>query len=146
MSGQQEAGILLGAAPEPTTEFNSTFFGVGYSHERSGQVGFLIYRVGDGKDGHIVDLEIPDSSLPFTISECKYEIIVEYDRDRKLIAAIEVNGVDVTDRLPAAHLTQKAENGMFGIRSLIRGNAPDLNLQQFYWYYQVDHDDRRNEP
>jgi hypothetical protein len=146
MSGHQEAGILLLAAPEPRTEFNSTFFGVSYKHERSGQIGSLIYRVGDGKDGHVVDVEIPDSSLPFTISEGEYEIVVEYDLDRKTIAAIRVNGVDVTDRLPAASLTQTVENGMFGIRSLIRGNDPDLNLQQFYWYYQVDHDDRPDEP
>lgn len=137
-SGSQEAGIILLADQSEPTEYNSTFVGVSFDSSRSDTMGWLIYRVGDGKDGYRTNLEVPDTVLPFKITEGEFEIIVDHDVGNNCLSQIKVNEVDVTDQLPLQVLRQRKQRGLFGIRSIINNTNPKVNLQQFYWSYRVE--------
>ena len=78
-SGTQEAGIVLLAGPSEASEFNSTFVGVRFDSSRSETMGWLVYRVGNGRDGYGTQIELADTTLPFKIIEGEYEIIVDHD-------------------------------------------------------------------
>ena len=139
LSGFQEAGIIILADSNEPTDFNTTFIGVGYDGRRSGSTGFLIYRSGDGKEGYRISLEVPDTSLPFNITEGEYGIVVDHDISQNILTAIIINGIDVTNYWGVKERTQMIKHGMYGIRSVIGKSNPNVNLQQFYWYYQVNY-------
>lgn len=137
-SGTQEAGIVLLADPSEASEFNSTFIGVRFDGSRSGTKGWLVFRVGDGRDGFRTETEVADTALPFKIIEGEYEIIVEHDLAKNVLTRVNVNGVDVADRWSLRDRRQKVSRGRFGIRSAIHNTNPLVNLRQFYWYYRVE--------
>ena len=137
-SGTQEAGIVLLADPSETNEFKSTFIGVRFDSSRSETMGWLVYRVGNGRDGYRTQTEVADTALPFKVVEGEYEIIVEHDVAKNALTRVTVNGVDVTDRWSIEHRRQKVSRGRFGVRSAIHNTNPLVNLQQFYWYYRVE--------
>jgi hypothetical protein len=137
-SGAQEAGIIILANPQEPTEFNSTFVGVGLDSSRPEALGRLIYRVGDGKAGYRTNLAIPDTALPFKITEGEFEIILEHDVATNVLQQIRVNGVDVTDRWPLQDRRQNLWQGLFGIRSTMNSTLSKVHLQQYYWYYRVE--------
>ena len=137
-SGTQEAGIVLLADPSEASEFNSTFIGVRFDSSRSEMMGWLVYRVGNGRDGFRTQTEIADTALPFKITEGEYEIIIEHDLAKNVLTRIKVNGVDVADRWSLQDRRQKVLRGRFGVRSAIHNTNPRVNLQQFYWYYRVE--------
>ncbi len=84
-SGTQEAGIVLLADPSEPSEFNSTFIGVRFDSSRSETMGWLVYRVGNGRDGFRTQTEVADTALPFKIIEGEYEIIVEHDLAKNVV-------------------------------------------------------------
>jgi hypothetical protein len=137
-SGTQEAGIVLLAEPSRPSEFNSTFLGVRFDSSRPETMGWLIYRVGNGDEGYRTKTEVPDTTLPFKITEGEFEIIVEHDVVKNVLRLIKINGADVTDRWSLQDRTQRMSRGRFGIRSLIHNTNPHVSLQQFYWYYRVE--------
>jgi hypothetical protein len=137
-SGTQEAGIILLADPSAPNDFNSTFLGIQFNNSRSGTMGRVIYRVGNGRDGYRTNAEVPDTALPFKITEGEFEIIVDHDVATNALKRVRINGVDVTERWPLQDRMQRISRGLFGIRSLIHNTNPSVNLQQFYWYYQVE--------
>jgi hypothetical protein len=137
-SGTQEAGIVLLADPSRPSEFNSTFLGVQFDSSRPETMGRLIYRVGNGDEGYRTKTEVPDTTLPFKITEGEFEIIVEHDVVKNVLRLIKINGADVTDRWSLQDRTQRISLGRFGIRSLIHNTNPHVSLQQFYWYYRVE--------
>ena len=137
-SGIQEAGIIILADPGSPTRVNSTFAGVGFDSTRSGTMGWLKYRVGDGAGGYRTDIEIPDTVLPFKITEGEYEVVVEHDVQRNIITALKVNNVDVTKELSDAERSQRLKSGYYGIGSMINNMRSGINLNQFYWYYRVE--------
>ena len=136
-SGVQEAGILMLAEPSEPTEFNSTFVGVIFDSSRSETMGWLIYRVGDGNEGYRTNLEVPDTFLPFKITEGEFEIIVVHDVNQNVLVSIKVNDVDVTSQWPLEVLKQRNHQGLYGFRSLIN-SSPSVSLKQFYWFYRVE--------
>ena len=101
-------------------------------------MGWLVYRVGNGRDGYRTQIELADTTLPFKIVEGEYEIIVEHDLAKNVLREIKINGVDVADRWSLQDRRQKALRGRFGVRSAIHNTNPRVNLQQFYWYYRVE--------
>ena len=101
-------------------------------------MGWLVYRVGNGRDGFRTQTEVADTALPFKIIEGEYEIIVEHDLAKNVLTRVKVNGVDVADRWSVQDRRQKVSRGRFGIRSAIHNTNPRVNLQQFYWYYRVE--------
>lgn len=135
-SGSQEAGILLLAEPSEPTDFNSTFLGVGFDERREASKGRLIFRVGDGKRAYRTNLEIPETNLPFKITEGEFEIVLDHDVGANVLTRIMVNGVDVTNRWSAKDRTQRIYQGLFGIRSGMTGGKS--TLRQYYWYYRVE--------
>jgi len=137
-SGIQEAGVVLLAQPSRPQEYNSTFVGIQFDSSRKNTKGRLIYRIGDGQAGYRTALEIPDTVLPFKITEGEFEIIVEHDVAKNLLRQIKVNGIDVTDRFSLRDRSQRAPRGLFGIRSEIHNTNPRVSLQQYYWYYRVE--------
>ena len=137
-SGIQEAGIVLLADPLEPSEFNSTFIGVRFDSRRSEMMGWLVYRVGNGRDGFRTQTEVADTALPFKIIEGEYEIIVEHDLANNVLTRVKVNGVDVADRWSVQDRRQKVSRGRFGVRSAIQNTNPRVNLKQFYWYYRVE--------
>jgi hypothetical protein len=141
-SGIQEAGLLiLGESPEPT-EFNSTFVGVAYDWSQAETPGWLRYRVGNGRDGYRTDAAIPDTVLPFKVAAGEYEIIVEHDVPNNLLSRVHINGVDITGHWAPSDRRQRIARGLFGIRALMDAHGSGVPLQQFYWYYRVDEDQR----
>jgi len=137
-SGTQEAGIVLLAEPSGPGESKSTFVGVQFDSSHSETMGRLIYRVGDGQNGYRSALEVPDTVLPFKITEGEFEIVVEHDVTTNVLRRIRINGVDVTGQFSLRHRLQRIPRGLFGIRSEIHNTNPRVSLQQFYWYYRVE--------
>jgi hypothetical protein len=137
-SGAQEAGILILAEPSGTTEFNSTFIGIGIDGDNPTTMGRLIYRVGDGDKGYKVNRETPDSDLPFKIREGEYEIIVHHNIEENLLKQVIINGIDISKQLLSQESIQSLSQGLFGIRAAIRNPETSINLKQYYWYYRVD--------
>jgi hypothetical protein len=137
-SGTQEAGIILLAEPSEPNEFNSTFVGIQFDNGRSDTMGRVIYRVGNGRDGYRTNVEIPDTALPFRITEGEFEIIVDHEVGTNTLKRIKINGVDLTHCWPLQDRMQRIPRGRFGIRSLIHNTNPRASLQQFYWYYRVE--------
>jgi hypothetical protein len=113
--------------------------GIQFDSGRSATKGSLVYNVGDGRDGYRTKLEIPDTTLPFRITEGEFEIIVEHDVAKNLLSRVEINGVDVTNHLPLQDRLQRLSRGLFGIRSAMHNTTPQVRLQQFYWYFRVEH-------
>jgi hypothetical protein len=137
-SGVQEAGMIILANPQEPTEFNSTFVGIGLNSSHPEVLGWLIYRVGDGKAGYRTNLAIPDTALPFKVTEGEFEIIVVHDVATNVLRQILVNGVDVTDQWPLQDRRQDLKQGLFGIRSTMNSTLSEVSLRQFYWYYTVE--------
>ncbi len=136
-SGRQEAGIFILADPSGPQEFNSTFIGVLLNVGGSGQAGGLVYRVGDGKNGYRTNTIIPDSVLPYSMSEGEYEIVADHDVERDTINSFRVNGIEVIGKLTSEERSQRIDRGLFGIRGAIEDES-DISQQQFYWYYRVE--------
>ena len=137
-SGTQEAGIVLLADPAQPREFNSTFIGVQFDSGRTETKGRLVYRVGDGRADYRTNVEVPDTALPFKITEGEFGIVVDHDVASHELKRVEVNGADVTDRWSKRDRAQRIASGLFGLRSLIHNTNPRVSLQQFYWYYRVE--------
>lgn len=135
--GSQEAGIVMLAEPSEPTEFGSTFVGVAIDDSGSGTMGWLIYRIGDGEKGYRTNLKVPDTTLPFEITEGEFEIIVDHDVAKNVLRQIRVNGVDLTDQWSFEDRTQRVSQGMFGIRGATNISKSKASLHQFYWYYSV---------
>lgn len=136
--GRQEAGIILLAEPSRPGEFNSTFVGVQFDSSRADTKGRLVYSVGDGQENYRTRIEVPDTALPFQITEGEFEIIVEHDVTKNVLSRIKVNGVDVTDFWSLDQRMQRNTRGLFGIRSAIHNTNPRVKLQQYFWYYRVE--------
>ena len=137
-SGIQEAGLLILGGPDKITEFNATSVGVAYDKSRLETAGWARYRVGNGRDGYRTNLEIPDTQLPFKVTEGEYEIIVAHDLDSNTLTQIRINGEDITSYLPPSDRQQRVAHGVFGIRVLMDAHDSGVGLQQFYWYYRVE--------
>jgi hypothetical protein len=105
----------------------------------------VIYRVGNGRDGYRTNAEVPDTALPFKITEGEFEIIVDHDVATNALKRVRINGVDLTQRWPLQDRMQRIPRGLFGIRSLINNTNPRVKLQQFYWYYRVEELTRINQ-
>ena len=99
-----------------------------------------MYRVGNGRDGYRTNSEIPDTSLPFKVTEGEYEIIVEHDVSENMLSRIQINGVDITDHWTLSDRKQRIAHGFFGIRASMDAHGSGVRLQQFYWYYRVEVD------
>ena len=122
-SGAQEAGMMIMADPRGPTEFTSTFVGVGLDSSHPEALGRLIYRVGDGQAGYRTNLAIPDSALPFKMTEGELEIILDHDVGAKVLRQIRVNGVDVTDQWALQDRRLPLQRGLFGMRSTFNSAA-----------------------
>lgn len=136
--GKQEAGILILADEDNPTGFNSTFIGVALDSGRKETIGWLRYRVGNGISGYQTDVDIPDTELPFKITEGEYEIIVDHDLQRKLITNIRINGEEMSGYFDAKELSQRARRGLLGLRSMIENDNSGVNPKQYYWYFSVE--------
>jgi hypothetical protein len=141
-TGMQEAGVLLLVDLSEPSEYGATFVGVAVDHDRPSTPGWLVYRVGDGKQGYRTRLEIPDTALPMQFREGEYEFAVEHDVAQNVLRRINVNGVDVTDRMPLLARRQRLTQGLFGVRSMLSGVSRG-RLQQFYWSYRVEQTERK---
>ena len=137
-SGFQEAGLLILGEANAPTEFNSTFIGVGFDHNRAATRGFVTYRVGNGQNGYKTNSEIPDTSLPFQITEGEHEIVVDHDVKNNVLKRIQINGQDLTAMFSVSDRTQRVPRGLFGIRASMDSLGSGVRLQQFYWYYRVE--------
>lgn len=137
-SGSQEAGLLILGEPAGPNEFNTTFIGVSFDRSRTQTPGWIKYRVGDGRDGYQTDVEIPDTSLPFKVTEGEYEIVADHDARRNTLNQIRINGVDLTPFFPASSRKQRISRGFFGIRAAMDPLGSGVQLRQFYWYYRVE--------
>jgi hypothetical protein len=136
--GAQEAGVIILTNRPGPPEFNSTFVGIGLDSSHPETMGRLIYRVGDGEAGYRNNLTIPDTELPFKITEGEFEIVLEHDVAANVLRQIRVNGVDVTDQWTLEDRRQPLRQGQFGIRSMLNSTLSRVNLRQFYWYYRVE--------
>jgi len=137
-SGFQEAGLLiLGEATGPT-DFNSTFIGIAFDRSRRETPGWVKYRVGNGRNGHKTNVEIPDTSLPFQVTEGEYEIIVDHNVTDNVLEKVRINGEDITESFSLDDRKQRLRRGLFGIRASIDPLGSGVTLQQFYWYYRVE--------
>jgi hypothetical protein len=50
--------------------------------------------------------------------------------------------VDITGHWAPSDRRQRIARGLFGIRALMDAHGSGVPLQQFYWYYRVDEDQR----
>jgi hypothetical protein len=137
-SGIQEAGLLILVDLEQPIEFHSTFLGVAFDSSRPETPGWVRYRVGDREDGYRTNADIPDTILPFKITEGEYEIIVEHDIDSRMLKHIRINGEDLTAYWTPADRRQPVSGGQYGLRALMDAHRSGVSLQQFYWYYRVE--------
>ena len=144
-SGFQEAGLLILGEPNGLMEFNSTFIGVAFDRNRAATPGSVRYRVGNGHDGYRTNSEIPDTSLPFRVTEGEYEIVVDHDVKNNILKRIQINGKDLTGSFSLDDRKQRIARGLFGIRTAMDPLDSVVTLQQFYWYYRVE-DITRMEP
>jgi hypothetical protein len=139
-SGIQEAGLLFLGEPTGTHELNSTFVGIAYDRSRMETPGWVRYRVGNGRDGYRTATELPDTMLPFKITQGEYAITVEHDVADNVLGRIVINGVDLTDRWTLSDRKQRLSHGLFGVRAMMDPHNSGVRLQQFYWYYSVEVD------
>jgi hypothetical protein len=137
-SGSQEAGLLILGDSTEASEFKATFIGIAFDRSRTRTSGWVKYRVGNGRDNYRTNFEIPDSSLPFKITEGEYEIIVDHDVETNLLEKIQINGRDITKLFTPDDLKQRIARGLFGIRAYMDPLSSGVRLQQFYWYYRVE--------
>jgi hypothetical protein len=137
-SGAQEAGLLILAEPGSPTEFKSTFIGVVFDRRRRETSGWVKYRVGDGTTAHRTDVEIPDTTLPFRVTEGEYEITVDHDVERSVLSLIQINGADITGHVDSHGRKQRIDRGWFGLRTSMDPLDAGVELRQFYWYYRVE--------
>ena len=137
-SGIQEAGLLILSEPAGSNEFQSTFVGVAYDRSRVQTPGWVKYRVGNGRDGYRTDSEVPDTALPFRITEGEHELIVEHDIDNNILSRIQLNDADLTNYWGPLDRQQRISHGRFGIHALMDAYDSGVSLQQFYWYYRVE--------
>lgn len=144
-SGFQEAGLLILGDPRGVTEYNSTFIGIGFDRNRPGTPGSVRYRIGNGQNGYRTNSEIPDTSLPFRVTEGEYEIIVDHDVKNDLLTRIQINGQILTEAFSVSDRKPGKPRGVFGIRTSMDPLDSGVTLQQFYWYYRVQ-DITRMEP
>jgi hypothetical protein len=131
------------STPAEAMEFTSTFLGVAYDTSRRETPGWVKYRVGNGRDGYRTNSEIPDTALPFKVTEGEYELVVEHDVGDNTLSRIQLNGVDITGHWAPLDRRQRISQGWFGIRAVMDAHGSGVRLQQFYWYYRVE-DDRRS--
>jgi hypothetical protein len=94
--------------------------------------------VGNGRDGYRTNSEIPDTQLPFEITEGEYEVVAVHDVGSNMLTQIRINGVDITGYWPPSERQQRVPHGLFGIRALMDAHGSGVRLQQFYWYYRVE--------
>jgi hypothetical protein len=94
--------------------------------------------VGNGSDGYRTNVAIPDTKLPFKITEGEYEIIVAHDLASNTLTHMRINGEDITGYVLPADRQQRVAQGVFGIRVLMDAHDSGVGLQQFYWYYRVE--------
>ena len=137
-SGFQEAGLLILGDTTGTIDFNSTFIGIAFDRSRSETRGWVKYRVGNGANGYRTNLEIPDTLLPFHVTEGEHEIIADHDVHNNTLGRIQINGVDITGHVPLPDRRQRIHHGLFGIRGFMDPLGSGVSLQQFYWYYRVE--------
>jgi hypothetical protein len=137
-SGFQEAGLLILGEPTGTTDFNATFVGIAFDRSRSATRGWVKYRVGNGADGYRTNVEIPDTLLPFRVTEGEHEIIADHDVRNNTLERIQINGIDITGHVPLADRRQRVQRGLFGIRGYMDALDSGVSLQQFYWYYRLE--------
>jgi hypothetical protein len=137
-SGFQEAGLLILSETGETSDFNSTFVGIAFDRTRTETPGWVVYRVGNGMNGYRTNVEIPDSLLPFRVTDGEHEIIVEHDVRNKRLSRIQIDGADITSHVPLSDRRQRIERGRFGVRGLMDSLGSGVSLQQFYWYYRVE--------
>jgi hypothetical protein len=138
LSGRQEAGITFLSDKNNPSDHNSTFIGVALDSSRVETIGWFRYRVGNGKSGYQTDVDIPDTDIPFDITEGEYEIIVDHDVQKKLITKIIVNGEEISSHFNTTELSQRERRGLFGLRSMINNDNSGVNLKQYYWFYSVE--------
>jgi hypothetical protein len=81
---------------------------------------------------------MPDSSLPFRVTEGEYEIIVDHDVGNNVLRRIQINGKDITQLLTPGERKQRLARGLFGIRASMDSLGSDVTLKQFYWHYRVE--------
>ena len=136
--GSQEAGLLILGDPAGPMEATSTFVGIAFDGEHTETRGWLKFRMGDGSAGYRTHLAIPDTSLPFRVTEGEYEIVVEHAVAANLLTRIRVNGIDITDLLPPASRTPPGSRGVYGIWAAMDARRARVPLQQFYWFYRVE--------
>jgi hypothetical protein len=135
-SGIQEAGLLILSDRDQPSEFHSTFIGVGYDSSRRETPSWVMYRVGDGKQGYRITAEFPDTLLSFKVTEGEYEIVVEHDIGSSMLTRIRINGIDMTDNWAPSERRQPVSHGLYGLRALMDAHGLGVSLQQFYWYYR----------
>jgi hypothetical protein len=83
-------------------------------------------------------VEIPDTKLPFKVTEGEYEIIAAHDLASNTLTQIRINGEDITGYVPHTDRQQRVAQGVFGLRILMDAHGSGVRLQQFYWYYRVE--------
>ena len=137
-SGIQEAGLLILGEPTGTTEFNSTFIGIAFDCSRRETPGWVRYRVGNGAGSYQTNFEIPDTALPFRVTEGEYEIVVDHNVEKSILTKMRINGIDIIDRVPLHDRKQGLPRGLFGVRASMDSFGSGISLQQFYWYYRVE--------
>ena len=137
-SGFQEAGLLILGETTDTIDFNSTFVGIAFEPESLGNsgVGEISRRQRHKRIPN--QLEIPDTLLPFHVTEGEHEIIAEHDVRNNTLGRIQINGVDITGHVPLPDRLQRIHRGLFGIRGFMDPLGSGVSLQQFYWYYRVE--------
>jgi hypothetical protein len=89
------------------------------------------YRVGNGRSGYRTDSAIPDSSLPFRVTEGEYEIIADHDVKNNILKGIRINGQDITGSFSLRDRRQRVSIGRFVIRASTDSLGSGINLQQF---------------
>jgi len=137
-SGFQEAGLLILGEPNAPTEFNSTFIGVAFDRNRAANPGSVRYRIGNGQNGYRTNSEVPDTLLPFRVTEGEHEIVVDHDLKTNVLQRIQIDGRDLTGMFSVGDRTQRVARGLFGIRASMDPLSSEVRLQQFYWYYRVE--------
>ena len=81
----------------------------------SGTPGSVRYRVGNGQNGYRPEIQIPDTSLPFRVTEGEHEIVVDHDVENKVVKRIQINGEDLTGLFSVGDRKQRIARGLFGI-------------------------------
>jgi hypothetical protein len=144
--GSQEAGLLLLGDPRHPSEVSGTFVGILLDGDATGSGGSVTYRVGNGNGGYRTDVGIPETSLPFPLSEGEHEIVVEHDADAGALTSVRVNDVEIGGQLPPGSLVQERSAGLFGVGGAMVPGRSGVALRQHFWYYKVESLPSRNRP